>query len=84
MPPCNVLGSLKNELRVFASRSRCKNSVGLNAVGAESSAAAYGIFSWDWALEATTGNRWKAPGFPVVAVATFEIAGARPMVFVSR
>jgi hypothetical protein len=53
-------------------------------VGAEGSAAAYGIFSRDWALEATTENRWKAPGFPVVAVVTFEIAGARPMAFVSR
>jgi len=34
--------------------------------------------------EATIENRWKAPGFPVVAVATFEIAGARPMIFVWR
>ena len=61
-----------------------QNSVGLNAVGAEGSAAAYGIFSRDWALEATAGDRLKASGFPLVAVATFEIAGARPMVLVSR
>ena len=31
---------------------------------------AYGIFSRDWALAATTENRWKAPGFPYTK--TFE------------
>ena len=36
-----------NDLRVFAARSRRKNSVGLNAGGAEGSASAYGFFSRD-------------------------------------
>ena len=76
--------TLDNELRVFASRSRCKNSVGLNAVGAEGSATAHGNFSRDRALEATTENRWKALGFALVAIARLEIAGAGPMDFVSR
>jgi hypothetical protein len=75
---------LDNGLRVFASRSRCKNSVGLNAVGAEGSATAHGNFSRDRALEATTENRWKALGFALVAIARLEIAGAGPMDFVSR
>jgi hypothetical protein len=75
---------LDNELRVFASRSRCKNSVGLNAVGAEGSATAHGNFSRDRALEATTENRWKALGFALVAIARLDIAGAGPMDFVSR
>jgi hypothetical protein len=76
--------TLDNELRVFASRSRCKNSVGLNAVGAEGSATAHGNFSRDRALEATTENRWKALGFALVAIARLDIAGAGPMDFVSR
>src|SRR6202034_4454378 len=75
---------LDNELRVFASRSRCKNSVGLNAVGAEGSATAHGNFSRERALEATTENRWKVLGFALVAIARLEIAGAAPMDFVSR
>jgi len=76
--------TLDNELRVFASRSRCKNSVGLNAVGAEGSATAHGNFSRERALEATTENRWKVLGFALVAIARLEIAGAAPMDFVSR
>ena len=76
--------TLDNELRVFASRSRCKNSVGLNAVGTEGSATAHGNFSRDRALEATTENRWKALGFALVAIARLEIAGTGPMDFVSR
>lgn len=78
------IGIRENELRVFASRSRCKNSVGLNAVGAEGSATAHGNFSRDRALEATTENRWKALGFALVAIARLDIAGAGPMDFVSR
>jgi hypothetical protein len=34
-----------NELRVSASRSRCRNSVGLNAVGGIRPAGRYGIFN---------------------------------------
>jgi hypothetical protein len=34
-----------NELRVSASRSRCRNSVGLNAVGSIRAAGRYGIFN---------------------------------------
>ena len=75
--------TIDNELRVFASRSRCQNSVGLNAVGAEGSAPAHGNFSRDRALKATTENRWKALGFALVAIARLRIAGAGPMDFVS-
>jgi hypothetical protein len=82
--PSELQNAIDNELRVFASRSRCKNSVGLNAVGAEGSATAHGNFSWDRALEATTENGWKALGFALVAIARLEIAGAGPMDFVSR
>src|SRR5271155_1367755 len=52
-------------------------SVGLNAVGAEGSAAAYGIFSRGWALEAAAGNKSKPPDVAVVAVATFEMGHLR-------
>jgi hypothetical protein len=53
---------LDNDLRVFASRSRCKNSVGLNAVGAAGSAAAYGLFRWDWRLGRGGGEQVEACG----------------------
>ena len=59
-----------NALRVFASRSRCKNSVGLNAVGAEGSATAHGNFSRDRALERrrrTGGRLWASPWSPLRA-----------------
>ncbi len=62
--------TLDNELRVFASRSRCKNSVGLNAVGAEGSATAHGNFSRDRALERrrrTGGRLWASPWSPLRA-----------------
>ena len=43
---------------------------------------------WDFQSGLGVGGddreQMEAPGFPVVAVATLEIAGARPMVFVSR
>ena len=39
-----IFGAI-NELRVSASRSRCRNSVGLNAVGSVGPAGFYGIFS---------------------------------------
>ena len=52
----------KNDLRVFAARSRCKNSVGLNAVGVEGSASAYGIFSGDWCVEGGVGEQVEASG----------------------
>jgi WD40 repeat protein len=38
-------GHSANELRVSASRSRCRNSVGLNAVGSIRPAGRYGIFN---------------------------------------
>jgi len=63
-----TVGSNTNDLRVFASRSRCKNSVGLNAVEAEGSASAYGIFSRDWRLGVGGGNKASlrtAPSLPL-------------------
>src|SRR5271170_4793847 len=73
-----------NDLRVFASRSRCKNSVGLNAVGAESSAEAYGIFRRGWVLEARAENKSSPPDGGVVAIAAFEMVGARPTALIAR
>ena len=47
IPYANGTGNFwsHNELRVSASRSRCRNSVGLNAVGSVGPAGFYGIFS---------------------------------------
>ena len=67
--------TVDNDLRVFASRSRCKNSVGLNAVGAAGSAAAYGLFRWDWRLGRGGGAQVEASGRRR-AIAAFETAGA--------
>ncbi len=52
----------KNDLRVFAARSRRKNSVGLNASGTAGSASAYGIFSWDRGLEDGCDGQVEAAG----------------------
>src|SRR5271154_3928635 len=53
-----LMRSLENDIRVFAARIRLKISVGVNAVGAECSASAYGIFSRDRDL----GEGWEEQG----------------------
>jgi hypothetical protein len=43
-------GSHANELRVSASRSRCRNSVGLNAVGSALQRGSYGIYPMEFSF----------------------------------
>ena len=73
-----------NDLRVFASRSRCKNSVGLNAVGAAGSAAAYGLFRWDWRLGRGGGEQVEASGRRRGRHCGIRDGGCGPAAFVSR
>ena len=64
--------------------SRCKNSVGLNAVGAEGSASAYGIFSRDWCVVGGCGEQVEASGRRLRRHCGVREGGARPTAFVSR